>query len=319
MGGLWAPLAEASGGLIVEEEVLRVRLVAELKRRGLVIGAEAVEAERALLTEAVMESAPEERMPGDGSRLNNQDPAEWEADRAVRAVQGFCRQRGLGPIRFEGLLWRSAALRLLTRDAIQPASEAEIRRLYEARFGGRARVLLISGATTTDVGVARREALDLAYGMMRAAGGPAGVVKAEEPTPRPTGVTLRLAFAEVAMKRSTDASAPVGGIVEGFSLEDSAYPLALREAVRKASEGELTDVFTLGQGGAGIALVLKKDEVVKDAPDFHAKRAKLEREERRRRERVAMDELAARLLAIEGVSVMDRSLAWSVEALRSSR
>lgn len=324
IGGIWAQLAEASGGLVVEEETLRVRLAAELKRKGLTVGAAEIAAERRLLTEAVVASAAraDSDVAGDRAGLSIQDPAEWDVDRATRAVQAFCRQRGLGPVRFEGLLWRSAALRMLSGESVVAADEGEIRRLYAVRFGPRARVLLISGATTGDVGTARREALDAAYEMRRAVGenaaeaggGGGGQVKT-----KPTDAMLRVAFAETAMRRSTDASAPIGGVVEPFSLEDSAYPLALREAVGKANEGELTEVFSLGQGGAGIALVLSKGEPIKDAPTFEQERGNLEREDRRRRERVAMDELANRLLAMEGVSVMDRSLAWSVEALRQSR
>lgn len=328
MGGIWAQLAEASGGLIVEEEVLRVRLAAELKRRGLAVGPEAIAAERRLLEEAVVAAGADalSGASGDQAVLNNLDPAEWDVDRATRAVQTFCRQRGLGPVRFEGLLWRSAALRMLSRDSVAVADEGEIRRLYSVRFGPRARVLMISGATTTEVGTARREVLDLAFGMLGSMGNASGEVGREQATelkpataPKPTSAMLRLAFAEVAMRRSTDASAPVGGLVEPFSLEDSTYPPAMREAIRKAGHGELTEVFSLGQGGAGIVLVIAKDEVIKDVPSFESERPKLEREDRRRRERLAMDELANRLLAMEGVSVMDRSLAWSVEALRSSR
>lgn len=326
MGGIWAHLAEASGGLVVEEEVLRVRLAGELGRRGLAVGPEAIAAERRLLEEAVVASGAGASPPNDRGGLRDPDPAEWDVDRATRAVRTFCRQRGLGPVRFEALLWRSAALRLLTRDAVGTEDEGEIRRLYEARFGPRVRVVLISGATTTDVGTARREVLDLAFGMLRSSGEAPGEVGGEQATkpkaaakPTLTPAMLRLAFAEVAMRRSTDASAPVGGLVEAFSLEDSTYPLAMREAIRKAPVGELTEVFSLGRGGAGIVLVIAKDEVNKGVPSFDSERPKLEREDRRRRERVAMDELANRLLAMEGVSVMDRSLAWSVEALRSSR
>lgn len=321
IGGIWAQLAEASGGLVVEEETLRVRLAAELQRKGLTVGTAEIAGERRLLTEAVVASASDSSsgLTGDRADLNNLDPAEWDVDRATRAVQAFCRQRGLGPVRFEGLLWRSAALRMLSRESVAAADEGEIRRLYEVRFGPRARVLLMSGATAGDVGTARREALDAAYAMRRAVEENVPEGGGERVKTKPTGAMLRLAFAETAMRRSTDASAPVGGVVEPFSLEDSAYPLALREAVRKANEGELTEVFSLGQGGAGIALVLSKGEAVKDAPTFEQERGKLEREDRRRRERLAMDELANRLLAMEGVSVMDRSLAWSVEALRSSR
>ncbi len=321
MGGIWAQLAEASGGLVVEEETLRVRLAAELNRKGLSVGTTEIAAERRLLTEAVVASSVDSvsGAAGDRAGLSNQDPAEWDVDRATRAVQAFCRQRGLGPVRFEGLLWRSAALRMLSRESVAAADEGEIRRLYAVRFGPRARVLLISGATTGDVGTARREALDAAYAMRRAVGENVVEDGGERVKTKPTVAMLRLAFAETAMRRSSDASAPVGGVVEPFSLEDSAYPLALREAVGKANEGELTEVFSLGQGGAGIALVISKGEPIKDAPTFDQERGNLEREDRRRRERLAMDELANRLLAMEGVSVMDRSLAWSVEALRQSR
>ncbi|MBL0869794.1 MAG: hypothetical protein IBJ18_04380 [Phycisphaerales bacterium] len=326
MAALWEPLAEAAGGLVVEEQTLNVRLAAELKRRGLTLSPEAVEVERRLLAEAVRDLQAGPVNPENGSFLNERDPAEWDADRVARAVNRFCQERGFGPVRLRGLLWRSAALRLLTRDSITPVDENELRRQHKVRFGPRARVLLITGATSAEVGTARREVFDRAYAMVGdvfvqrgEGGGGGGGGQGGGGKPKPTVTMLRIAFAEVAMRRSTDASAPVGGIVEPFSLEDSAYPLSLREAVRKANDGELTDVFALGQGGAGIVLVIAKDEPIKDAPSFDAVKVKLEREDRRRRERIAMDELAGRLLAIEGVSVMDRSLAWSVEALRSGR
>src|SRR5437868_84273 len=86
-------LAEAAGAQVLEEYALRTVLKDECGKRGITIGDSEVKAERALLGEMLARAS---HVP------------ETEGEMLIRDVR---RKRGLGDVRFKGLLERNAALR----------------------------------------------------------------------------------------------------------------------------------------------------------------------------------------------------------------
>ncbi len=139
---LWAHLAEAAGGRVVEEVVLDILLSAEMKRQGLRLTHEDVEAEGRRLMEAL----------GVGNDAARDD-----------LIERIRRARGLGPERLNALVVRSARLRLLVGDRFT-VSNAELELGIELRHGPAYRCRLI---TTHD----DREAARIRAALIAKAGG----------------------------------------------------------------------------------------------------------------------------------------------------
>lgn len=189
--------------------------------------------------------------------------------------------RGLGPARFDALLRRNAAMRRLVAAEVTVTAD-ELRLSRDVNFGDRVRARLI-------VLRSAREAEQL---RMRLSGG--GDIAAE--------------FAAVARSRSIDPSAADGGLLESVSWQDPAVPLPLQQALRDTPPGSITPVVAL-DGASAIAFVEQR----LGAADSRISNAELESRIRLRKERVAMDALANRLLAGSRVTVFDESLRWAWE------
>lgn len=111
---LWPALAEAAGGVVIEEAALELLLNDRCRREGVSVTDADVARERELLAASLSE-----------------DPD--EAERLLREVR---RRRALGDHRFASLLRRNAMLRALVRPDVQ-LNDAMTRQAYDLRYGPR--------------------------------------------------------------------------------------------------------------------------------------------------------------------------------------
>lgn len=134
-------LAEAAGGIVLEEVALEMMLEGEMRRRGLRLTPAMVEREQLLLRESL-----------------EADDASGNADEAQRLLDQIRRQRGLGPERYEGLLRRTAMLRALVQDRVQ-VDPVSVERAYRIRYEPRMRVRIITADTVEQAERARQRVL----------------------------------------------------------------------------------------------------------------------------------------------------------------
>jgi hypothetical protein len=197
-----------------------------------------------------------------------------DPDVAQRLLDELRRRQGLGPHRFPALLWRNAALRLLVRDEVIVTGEA-VRRTHQLLHGPRRQARLIVVPSLT-------EARDAA----RAVAG---------------GAT----FAEVAVARSTDASAGRGGLLEPIGRQDPRYPEGMRTTLWSLRLGEISDPVMLN---SQYALLRLESEIPGDGVALDDVRPQMERLARLQLERAAMDGKARSLLAETDVVIFDPPL-----------
>lgn len=201
---------------------------------------------------------------------------------AAAALERVRRERGLGPSRFTSMLRRSAMLRALVRPQVR-VNEASVAQAYALRYGERFRARVITVATA-------REASDT---LARVRGG-------ED-------------FSRVAAEVSTDASAARGGVIDAVSPADPSYPQALRDTLAKMTAGRVSAPMALGDG---FMIVMLDGRGAADGgvpPALEAVRDEMEREARRRQERLLMEQLAREIGAGADVRALDGALRWSVE------
>ena len=281
--GELAPLmAEAAGAQVLEELALGVVLKEECAKKNIRVGDAEIGAERELLAEMLAKAARVPVNEGEGLLTN------------VR------RSRGLGALRFKGLLERNAALRAMVREGIGDATISvtpdDIDTAYDLKYGPRVRARLILTRSESNI---QQAAQRLQSGAL---------------------------FGEVAGEMSLDPSAPRGGTLDAFSLIDSSYPVAVRKALSNLEPGKVSDPIAVNWGGGadgnsggdepGFAIVKLEAKVpaAANAPTKEGASKDLEREIRTVRERAKMDALAKKLLRSANVSAMDPSLNWSWES-----
>jgi hypothetical protein len=214
------------------------------------------------------------------------DAAAGAADSAV-LLDSVRRNRGLGEARFARLLERNARMRALVAREIG-VNDAEVRQAIQVRFGERYRIRVI---VTTD----EREAMQLKEELAKAS-------------------SLDVAFARAAALKSTDPSAVRGGLLEPISPADQSYPETIRFLLPTLQAGQMSPVVAVDRGFA-IALLDSVIAGVEPPPDAsEAARAEI----RVRKERIAMEDLARRLLAKMEVVPVDADVAWSWRMLNPS-
>lgn len=252
-------LAEAGGRIVIEEAMLDTALERECRRRGVTVTEADLQAERARFVEA----------------------ASIAGERGEQALERIRRARGLGPVRFEAMLRRTARLRALVRDRVA-ITDTALARAHREMYGPRYDLRVIVTSTAVDA----QAALD----RLRAG------------TP----------FADEAMQRSIDASAGAGGLLRGVSPDDLAWPQAIRSAIPEMRPGETRGPIALEQGWAIIRMEAETP-ADPDAPAIEVARSELERLVRLAQERVLMEAESRRLLA--GVSATaDPRLRWALES-----
>ena len=249
-------LLEAVGGRIVRERVLDARLAREAAREGIEIDADDLQRERNLLTVTLAE-----------------DP-----DRAERLLDELRRNRGLGPIRFEALLRRTALLRRLVAEEVE-ITDAALEGAHDLAHGPRrvARIVVVEDLRAASDA---RRSLD--------AGTP---------------------FATVAVERSLDASADRGGLLAPVSRLDPSWPVAFRRAVFDAEIGRVSEPVRID---ARTLLILVEAERPGTGVSLDAAREDAEAAARLAIERLLMDRLARRLVPENAIDPIDPSLRWSM-------
>lgn len=249
-------LLEAVGGRIVRERVLDARLARAAAREGIEIDADDLQRERSLLTATLAE-----------------DP-----DRAERLLDELRRSRGLGPIRFEALLRRTALLRRLVAEEVE-ITDAALEGAHDLAHGPRrvARIVVVEDLRAASDA---RRSLD--------AGTP---------------------FATVAVERSLDASADRGGLLAPVSRLDPSWPVAFRRAVFDAEIGRVSEPVRID---ARTLLILVEAERPGTGVSLDAARDDAEAAARLAIERLLMDRLARRLVPENAIDPIDPSLRWSM-------
>ncbi len=198
-----------------------------------------------------------------------------DQETALRLLDELRARQGLGPERFRAMLTRNASLRALVGPRTAISGQA-VRDMYEIRHGDRREARIIVAPTLSDARRARDEIV---------AGG--------------------AAFTEVASRRSTDISAARGGLLEPISLRDPTYPQAMRDALYRLNEGEISAPVLVDDGYMLLQYVRPAPG---DGADFESVRPGLERLVRLKEEAIRMDLLAARLLRGRQIDPIDPSL-----------
>lgn len=213
--------------------------------------------------------------------------ARADANDAERLIEDLRRSRGLGDARFAAQLMRTAKLRRLVGTVA--VTDEEVAIAHRMRHGPTYRTRVI------------------AVPMERDAARIWTALNAGDPA------TLAARFAETATKESKDPSAPRAGLLGPVSPADPTYPAAVRGLMESLAPGTMSPVFAL-ENGYGIILV--EERIEGDGAALEAAAPGLRDELTKRRERLAMDELARRLLVGANVSVQDDHLRWSWEGRR---
>ncbi|MCA9274021.1 MAG: peptidylprolyl isomerase [Phycisphaerales bacterium] len=123
---LWPLLAEYGGAEIVREIVLDHAIAEELRKAGLTISEDDVEAERVKLMTRLAPDA--------------------EMEEAAEITRVVLESRGLGPERLRGLLTRNAGLRKLIASDAEPTPES-VELAYRVRYGPKRDTRIISTGT----------------------------------------------------------------------------------------------------------------------------------------------------------------------------
>ena len=232
-------LAERAGAVVLEEVLLDRQLDRLIRERNLTVDAARVE-----------------REAGDLLAGLSEDP-----DRAGRLLLDLRAAQGLGDRRWNALLRRNAAARLLVQDQVRVTPQA-IEAAMDAAHGPRRTCRIMALPDLKACAEARRR------------------IDAGEP------------FGEVAVAMSTDRSAARGGLVNPVSRLDPSWPASFRQALWDLSMGQTSAPVLVEQG---YVLVRAEGEVPAETVDPVKARAAAERDVRRAQERVQMEALVAGL------------------------
>ncbi|MFI4897187.1 MAG: peptidylprolyl isomerase [Phycisphaerales bacterium JB059] len=202
---------------------------------------------------------------------------------AANVLGEIRRQRRLGPEGFNALIRRNAMLRALTRESVT-VEPREVELAERVRHGARKGARILVTPTEREAAALRREIL----------GAPGDRLEA---------------FIARAATRSIDASGARGGDIGAVSPVDPAFPDSLRRALDALAPGQVSNVIAID---GGFAVLMVERDIPAEAVSA-SQRARIERELRLRKQRLAMDRLADQLLDRSSVSVLDPSLAWSWE------
>jgi len=260
---------EFAGGLVLEEHLLDRLIEERLRAEGMTVTDRDVEAELETMLETVRDAA------GAGEDLDD--------ERAGMMFERLRRGRGLGQVRLTGLLERNAGLRMLVRDRVT-ISEQDLAEAHRIVHGPKAvvRIITVPSQATAD------QILD--------------ELDDAEPERMP------ILFAELAARRSTDPSAPRGGLLGELSPSDPRLASGVRETIRELELGELSPMIAIE---SGYAIVLLEREIPASGITLEEARPTLERDLRQQREREAMEALAAALLRDADIQILDPHLSWN--------
>lgn len=208
-----------------------------------------------------------------------------DPDRAVRLLEQLRASEGLGPVRFDALLHRNAALRALVRDQVNVTNDAA-RRMFDTVHGPKRQARLMILPT---LGVAREATERMENGEF---------------------------FGDVAVELSSDASASRGGLLEPISRSDGSYPEVLRKTLFDLETGEISRPILINDQYALLELVR---EIEGDDVDFDDVRDDMRRRVRLQQQRALMDQQARSMMRNIKVTIFDESLNASWRMSRQDR
>lgn len=217
-------------------------------------------------------------------RANIQSEARVDDAQAQQLLEQVRASRGLGPTRFEAMLRRNASLRALVRETIAITPEQEAQE-FALAFQPRIRARYFLHERESVVSTVRSQ-----------------VLAAQSPSDR------RRVLSDLAASQSQDSSAPRGGLLAPISPSDPSVPIAIRQALSRSAEGDVSDVLAVP---GGFAIVLHDGQAPPDRVDTPDARDAVLASLRTRRERLAMDAEAQRLLREARVTILDASLEWA--------
>jgi len=260
-------LAELAGSAALQEVLLDEQLAQRARSRGIAPDAAALKREEELL-------------------LGYLDKDRARAERLLEELRA---RQGLGPVRWNGLLWRNAVLRALVAPDVE-VQETQIVAAHDAAHGPKRRPRVIS---VPDLRGAQ-------------------------------SVTDRLAkgdrFEDIAAEISTDVSAARGGLISPMSKLDPGVPAAVREALWSVTTvgGVSAPVLV----GTGYVIVRYEGDIPGDGVPLSAVHEDAARAVRIAQERARMDQLAQELVRTAKPTIFDDALAdgWNrvrMEATRS--
>jgi parvulin-like peptidyl-prolyl isomerase len=251
-GELRAMLSEIGGTQALREVALDRAVERMAAEAGITITPIDLDAERALLRETL-----------------HDDP-----DVALRLLEELRARQGLGPVRFNALMYRNAALRALVRDRVT-VSDAAVQNMYDVLHGPRrqARLMVLPTLPAAKQAIDRLENGDF--------------------------------FGDIAVELSTDASATRGGLLEPISRSDASYPEALRSALWNLQIGEYSRPILLNDQ---YALLMMVREIEGEGVRLEAVRGEMQQRVRRQQERLLMDQLAREIIQNMSVTIFDDSL-----------
>lgn len=250
-------LKEAAGAQALDEIALDVMLADEARRAGVTITDAALADERELFIESLYDAG-----------LASRDQA---AEAMLLEVR---RARGLGPVRFNDLLRRTATLRALIRPQVQITDEM-IALAHAIEHGEKYDARIIATSTLAE---AQRALDDIRDGA---------------------------SFAEAAARRSTDVSAARGGVIEPLSPLDPTYPESVRTALTRLRPGQTSPPLIVD---SGYAIVRLEDIIPADGVTLSESRERIRRRVQRQEERRLMAGLADRLRRRAQITVLDPAL-----------
>jgi foldase protein PrsA len=260
-------LAELAGSAALQEVLLDEQLAERARTRGIAPDAAALKREEELL-------------------LGYLDKDRTRADRLLEELRA---RQGLGPVRWNGLLWRNAVLRALVAPDVE-VQETQIMAAHDAAHGP------------------KRKPRVIAVPDLRGA----------------QNVTDRLAkgdrFEDIAAEISTDISGARGGLISPMSKFDPGVPAAVREALWSVPTVGAVSAPVLV--GTGYVIVRYEGDVAGDGVPLSAVHEEAARAVRIAQERARMDQLAQELVRTAKPTIFDDALAdgWNrvrMEATRS--
>lgn len=190
--------------------------------------------------------------------------------------------RGLGPVRYKALLERNAILRRLVHDECEPSAE-QVSEGMAVRYGPRYVARIIVTAAQQDAGRIHSRISALP----------------EE--------TRAAAFAAEAFRSSIDPSKDRGGLLEPISPSDVSYASGVRGVLTTLEPNKLSAIIALDNGYA----ILLGESTISGTPAPADAVERVRVEIRTRLERVAMDQLARRMLLAAPPTVFDQSMRWA--------
>jgi len=214
--------------------------------------------------------------------------AQASPDNAERLLESVRRSRGLGETRFAKLLERNARMRRLVAPAISVTS-AEVEQAFQMLHGPKFKARVIVAPSHQRAAALRDQLL------------------ADPDHIRPNFIALAAA-------ESSDPSGPRGGMIDPISPADPQYPASVRDAASRLKPGEISPVLAVDRG---FALLLLEETIPPDSVELSTEADRIRAEVRLRRERLAMDDLARRLLRSAEITITDRALDWSYRGVQT--